>query len=246
MINSRRMQGVWMLLFSLLALVQAAGAETFTEQASQFLTAPTVAGALLTLGIVFWFMSVITLGTGVAEVACFTCFTLLFGGRYLEGQEVWVPLGLFLAGAIFAAIEVFVIPGLGVFGVLSMVSFAGLSVLLMESPQAGLGIFSLSILLSILGGYLVFKFLPRFFVIRKNFVLEPPAPQTPAQKSLNIPLVQPGDVGEALSTLRPVGTVLFGTERVEVLSEGEFLKKGQAVEVVRVEGQKVVVRSCQI
>ena len=246
MTNSQRLPRVWMLLLSLLALVQVAAADTLTERASQFLTAPPVAGALLTFGIVFWFMSVITLGTGVAEVACFTSFALLFGGRYLEGQEVWLPLGLFLAGAIFAAVEVFVIPGLGVFGVLSMLSFAWLSVLLMESPQAGLGIFSLSILLSMLGGYLVFKFLPRFFVIRKTFILEPPVAQTPAQKSLNLPLVQPGDVGEALSTLRPVGTVLFGTERVEVLSEGEFLKKGQTVEVVRVEGQKVVVRSCQV
>jgi membrane-bound serine protease (ClpP class) len=187
------------------------------------------------------------MGTGVAEVLCFLSFGLLFGGRYLTGQDLWIPIALFLAGAVFAMVEVFVIPGLGVFGVLSVMSFAGLSVLLMESPQAGLGIFCLSVLLSMVGGCLVMKFLPKFFITRKLFVLEPPQPKDkPAASVLTGPVVRPGDVGTATCTLRPVGTAQFGIERVEVVSEGEFLQKGDSVEVVRVEDRKVVVRSCQV
>jgi membrane-bound serine protease (ClpP class) len=95
-------------------------------------------------------------------------------------------------------------------------------------------------------GYLLVKFLPRFVVTKKLFVLDPPTSQ---EKARNIPISAPsvvvGDVGQAVSTLRPVGTAIFGTRRVEVISEGEFLKKGETVEVVRVEAQKVVVRSCQ-
>ena len=234
------------LLFILLVLNLAgtAHAQSFSDKAGDFLTAPAVTGVLLTLGILFWFLSVLTMGTGVAELCCFVSFGLLFGGRYLEGQEIWIPIALFLAGAIFAAVEVFVIPGLGVFGVLSLVSFAGLSVLLMDSPQAGLGIFCLSVLLSMVSGYLVMKFLPKFFVTRKMFVLEPPTKDESAVKTqVKLPIVHPGDIGEAATTLRPVGSVLFGTERVEVISEGEFLQKGTRVEVVSVDGQKVVVRS---
>ncbi|HIB65568.1 MAG TPA: hypothetical protein EYO33_10785, partial [Phycisphaerales bacterium] len=88
-----------------------------------------------------------------------------------------------------------------------------------------------------------------FFVTRKLFVLEPPEAGVKVNEAAGLAvshLLQPGDVGEVTNSLRPVGMALFGTDRLEVVSEGEFLKKGARVEVVRVEGQKVVVRSCQV
>ena len=239
----------WILLFflCLVGMVAPASAEGVAEQAGRFLTSHEVVGVLLTLGILFWSLSLLTLGTGVAEVLCFASFGVLFGGRYLMGQEVWVPLALFLAGAVFAAVELFVIPGLGVFGVLYLMSFAGLSVLLMESPKAGIVIFCVSLLLSAVGGLLVMKYLPKFVMTRKLFVLEPPESRsTPSLAEELAPAVRPGDVGEVAANLRPVGAALFGTDRIEVVSDGEFLKKGEKVEVVRVEGQKVVVRSCHL
>ena len=127
-----------------------------------------------------------------------------------------------------------------------MVSFAGLSILIMENPKAGLSIFCLSIILSIASGYALMKFLPKFFVTRKFLVLEPPKSETPKRYEELLPKVKPGDVGQTCSTLRPVGSALFGSEKVEVVSEAEFLKKGESVEVVRVEGQKVVVRACEL
>jgi membrane-bound serine protease (ClpP class) len=241
---SSKIQRLWLFVLYSLLLFVPASAETFGQQAGTFLTSPLIAGILLTLGILFWFMAVVTMGTGVAEVCCFTTFLLLFGGRYLTGDDIWVPLALFAAGAVFALVEVFVIPGMGVFGVLSMISFAGLSVLLMDSPKVGLGIFCLSILLSMVSGFMLMKFLPKFFVTRKFLVLEPPTSENTPKRVPVAPPVSVGDVGEAASTLRPIGTAVFGNQRVEVMSEGEFLKKGQAVEVVRVEAQKVVVKSC--
>ncbi len=238
-----------LLFLIVICLFGQASAGSLGEQAGQFLTTDVVTGILLTLGIVFWFMAVLTMGTGIAEFLCFCSFGLIFGGRYLIGQDLWVPLALFVAGAVFAGVEVFIIPGLGVFGVLSLVSFGGLSVLLMDSPQAGLGIFCLSVLLSIVSGYFLMKFMPKFFVTRKLFVLEPPEAGVKVNEAAGLAvshLLQPGDVGEVTNSLRPVGMALFGTDRLEVVSEGEFLKKGARVEVVRVEGQKVVVRSCQV
>lgn len=243
MISSARMQQFGFCILYLFLSLLPATAETFSHNAGVFLTSPQVTGILLTLGILFLVMSVVTLGTGVAEVCCFLTFSLLFGGRFLTGEDVWVPLAFFAAGVVFALVEVFVIPGFGVFGVLSLVSFAGLSVLLMESPQAGLAIFSMSIVLTVFCGILLMKYLPKFVITRKLFVLEPPVSQSKPVVPV-APPVSVGDRGEAASTLRPVGTALFGGRRVEVISEGEFLKKGQAVEVVRVEAQKVVVKSC--
>lgn len=240
---------IYLVFLSFFGCLATASAQSQTPdgQIAQFLTNPTVTGFLLTTGIIFMFLSVVTMGTGVAEVGCFACFALMFGGRYLEGQEIWIPLALFVAGAVFALVEVFIIPGFGVFGVLSMLSFAWLSVLLMDGPAAGLGIFALSFLLTVVFTFLLVKFMPKSIVTRKFLILEPPKSDSSTLKSkVAVPLVQVGDVGEAATTLRPIGTALFGNQRLEVLSEGEFLKKGAAIEVVRVEGQKVVVRSCQV
>jgi len=52
-----------------------------------------------------------------------------------------------------------------------------------------------------------------------------------------------GDCGVALSALRPSGIALFGKRRVPVMTEGEFVSAGSAVEVVAAKGSKVIVRS---
>lgn len=51
-----------------------------------------------------------------------------------------------------------------------------------------------------------------------------------------------GKQGKALYDLRPVGYVDLSGERVEAVSESEFVKKGDMVEVVRVDAGRLVVR----
>lgn len=49
--------------------------------------------------------------------------------------------------------------------------------------------------------------------------------------------------GVALSQLRPSGTATINGQRVDVVTEGEFIERGTAVKVVAVEGARVVVRA---
>ena len=51
-----------------------------------------------------------------------------------------------------------------------------------------------------------------------------------------------GQRGVAVSKLRPSGTAQFGRERISVVTEGEFIEQGTEVEIVSVEGARVVVR----
>lgn len=53
--------------------------------------------------------------------------------------------------------------------------------------------------------------------------------------------VQVGDVGEALSTLRPVGKAEFGNEVIEVHSLGNYLDAGSKVKVINLKDNKVFV-----
>lgn len=55
--------------------------------------------------------------------------------------------------------------------------------------------------------------------------------------------IGPGSEGEALTVLRPSGTGRFGRRRVSVVTGGEFIDRGSPIRVVRVEGNRVVVRA---
>jgi membrane-bound serine protease (ClpP class) len=52
-----------------------------------------------------------------------------------------------------------------------------------------------------------------------------------------------GQKGVAQTNLRPSGVALIGGKRVDVVTEGGLVERGAAVEVVAVEGMRVVVRA---
>ena len=213
------------------------------QSAGQILTSTPVETLLLVSGGVFLVLSVLTLGSGIAEALCFSSFTLLFIGRYLQGEDPWTPLGLLVLGMICLIAEVFILPGFGVFGIAGLVAIAAMTVMVTGGTTAGLSIFMLTSMLSVLVGFMAVRFLPSNRFTRKHFVLEPPTSDTsvPAAPAGYVPAV--GEHGTAATTLRPGGYASFGAERVDVTSENEFVPKGQAVEVIRIEGFKVVVRS---
>ncbi|OGX83549.1 NfeD family protein [Hymenobacter coccineus] len=53
--------------------------------------------------------------------------------------------------------------------------------------------------------------------------------------------VPAGTVGQTLSALRPAGTVLFGQERREAVTRGEFVEAGRTVRVLGIEQNRIVV-----
>ena len=55
--------------------------------------------------------------------------------------------------------------------------------------------------------------------------------------------VQVGDRGEVVTRLRPSGKVQFGDAIVDCAAQGDFLDKGTEVEIIKIRGNKVVVRS---
>ena len=51
-----------------------------------------------------------------------------------------------------------------------------------------------------------------------------------------------GMEGIALTPLRPAGTGLFDGERIDIVTEGSFIPQGQKIEIVQVNGSRVVVK----
>jgi membrane-bound serine protease (ClpP class) len=52
-----------------------------------------------------------------------------------------------------------------------------------------------------------------------------------------------GKEGEAATDLRPAGTVVVDGKRLDVVTAGELIARGSKVKVVKVEGNRVVVRA---
>ena len=48
--------------------------------------------------------------------------------------------------------------------------------------------------------------------------------------------------GIALTILRPAGTVIINSERIDAVSEGGFIDQNAKVKVIKVEGARIVVR----
>ena len=51
--------------------------------------------------------------------------------------------------------------------------------------------------------------------------------------------------GETLTALRPSGKALIAGQRCDVITEGAFIESGQSIQVVSIEGLRVVVRPVQ-
>jgi membrane-bound serine protease (ClpP class) len=52
-----------------------------------------------------------------------------------------------------------------------------------------------------------------------------------------------GKSGKSITPLRPVGAALINDQRVDVVTLGDFIEAEVEVEVILVEGNRVVVRS---
>ena len=51
-----------------------------------------------------------------------------------------------------------------------------------------------------------------------------------------------GKLGTALSPLRPAGIGLFEGERLDVVSDGDFIDKDVSIEIIRIDGYRLIVR----
>ena len=72
---------------------------------------------LITIGFIAFMTEMSTPGLGVPGFIAAFCFLLFFWIRFFNGTVEWLEISLFVGGAVFVAIELFVLPGFGIFGI---------------------------------------------------------------------------------------------------------------------------------
>jgi len=161
----------------------------------------------------------------------------------------WEELLLIAIGVVLLLLELFVFPGFGVAGVLGIVTLMGgltLSVIgagaTLETIIHALGRVALSLLAAILGSVVLLRLLPhlpyaRSLVLATGLGSGADYASAPARDRTWL-----GKQGTTTGPLRPAGIAQIDGERVDVVAQGEYIEAGIRIEVVSVDGNRIVVR----
>lgn len=220
-----------------------------------FLTGGAFTSLLIIVGLGALFFEVTSPGFGLPGTVAILCFSVLFTGNFLLGQVGSVELILFLIGLVLLLLEVLVIPGFGVAGISGIVLVISSLVLSQQDfivpdfdwQWAMLQRNVLMVLASTVGAFVAFGVAA--YALKRSIGFTRLSLQTTADASLGY-TVQGAEVstqylgkgGIAVTTLRPSGTAEIDGELVTVEADGEFLDRGTAVEVIRIDGNRIVVR----
>lgn len=216
---------------------------SLSEQVMRIVTNPYVAPFLLMIGIAGIVIEVFTIGWGIAGSIGIISLALYFGGNIMAGFTGWEAILLFLLGLILLSVEAFV-PGFGVPGIGGIICLFASIILAAPSWETGI----ISLIFAIVGTIILL--LLSFKILRKRkfwnrLILDTKYKKEdgyiPQAKDLSQYI---GYSGIAYTTLRPAGTVVLedGT-RLDVVTAGEFITKGERIEVIAVEGIRIIVRA---
>ena len=223
--------------------------QTWAETFVRFITNPVVSSLLMTIGMLGLLVEIRTPGFAFPGAVGLLSLALFFWGHWIVQLAGWEELLLVATGMILLGVELFVIPGFGVAGIGGILALtAGLGMTLVGAGATSsvivgaLGRVAISILLALAGGLALFRMLPRL-PFGRQLVLD--AAMGAAQGYTSPPVsdrLQLGRAGIAVSPLRPAGVAEIEGSRVDVVSNGGFIEAGTAIEVMRVDGNRVVVR----
>ncbi|MCM3412574.1 nodulation protein NfeD [Metabacillus litoralis] len=214
--------------------------ESFAEKVARFLTNPVVVPILLSIGSLGLVVELYSPGFGVPGSMGLAALLLFFYGHLVAGLAGMESIILFILGIILIIAEFFVPGGiLGIVGFVSIITslyvasgdFVHMTISLLIS-------FAVSVTASIL---LVKVFGKRMNIFKKLILRD--STNTESGYVSNVSRAElVGAEGVALTTLRPSGTAIFSDERLDVVTEGGYITKGNKVKVVKVEGSRIVVR----
>ncbi|NPD45062.1 nodulation protein NfeD [Lentimicrobium sp. L6] len=249
---------------SLAELLTRAGVENYeiyhqelkaSDKIIRLLVNPMVSGILIMLIVGGLYFELQSPGIGFPLAASIFAAVLYFAPLYLEGLvENWEVI-IFFVGVILLAIELFVVPGFGFFGIsgivlivtslaLAMVDNDGFKFTLPNVTAIinALIVVSFSSLLGLIGSYYLSK---KLFSTQSMFNLALATTQE-REEGFGIDLESYknsiGEIGQAFTVLRPSGKVMVDGQMYDAVSLSNFIEKGDEVEVVGYENAQLMVR----
>ncbi|SOC20837.1 membrane-bound serine protease (ClpP class) [Ureibacillus xyleni] len=213
---------------------------TLAEKVARFITNPIVVTLLLSIASLGLVMELFSPGFGVPGLVGLTSFAAFFFGHTVAGFAGYETILIFAIGFVLLIAELFVPGGIvGIIGgALMIISllFAGESVVHMAYSIL------IALIISVIGMVVLMKFFGKNLHVFNKLILRD-ATTTEEGYVSNVNRIDLlGKIGHTITPLRPAGTVLIENERIDVVSEGSYVDSNKKVEIIQVEGSRIVVR----
>ena len=239
--------------------------ESYLEGLARFFSSSAISSLLLTIGFLGLFVEFRTPGFGIPGIVGILALILFFWGHSIAGLAGWEGLLLFMIGIVLLCIELFMIPGFGLMGIAGILCiFFSLVITLMDYSFTGptgipeiatpfdweklstaIIITTSSMLLGACGALVAPFFFP--YLARTHYgsflFLQESEKRSDGYHSAADGLEElMGKRGVAKTNLRPSGIAAIDGKRIDVVSQGGFVEPNSPIEVIRVEGRRIVVR----
>lgn len=242
----------------------------WSEKLADFLSSPIIRTILMILIALGAYAEFNAPGHFVGGAVALVALVIFLGAPYLTGLADFWEILLVLIGVILLAVEIFIIPGFGVAGIIGLILILiGLiatfvpaepgPVIIPRLPATWLGletgievVFG-GMAISLIGMWILNRYLPRIPGARSLILPVGQSAKAPAFDPASGAfggiletdphgVVRIGDYGKTLTRLRPAGKAMINGRRLDVIAQGEMLDEGKMVEVVEIEGVRIVVR----
>ncbi len=199
---------------------------------------------LLIIGIIGVYIEFKTPGFGIPGIVGVLAFAIYFLGGYVGGLSGLEWAAIFFLGMVLVILEIFVFPGTVILGASgAALMFLGLMMAMVDVypgmpvipslPQLRMPLQGMAIAIfgSLAVGFILSRFLPKT-AIYGELVSHSASGVTSVEAAERIQKSRMGQVGVAVSALRPGGKARFGEEIIDVITQGEMIEAGVAVRVV--------------
>ncbi len=246
--------------YNVLATLMPSGGERLIGLLSSF----AVRGILMTVLFLSLYAAFHTPGTGVPEAIVAALLVVLFGVPWLTGFAQWYEILAVVVGIVLIAMEIFVIPGFGLFGLSGIVllvtglAFSFVGPVAIPGLPAGFGVDwnnlgygLLTVVLGLFSSLLLWAWLSRYLPhmpYARGIILKD-AQMSDEERARQAVWPTVGSEGVAVSDLRPGGTAKFAitdlpgdTANTDVVCDRGFVFAGTPLMVVEANGNRIVVR----
>ncbi len=218
------------------------------------LTSPLAVGLLITAGLLGLIVEMLMPGFGVPGLIGIACLGSFFWAHFLVGLAGWESIAFLLGGIVAVALEIFAFTAVdfGITGLIGLILIGLGFYTAMVGPFAGreqavqaIAIVSGGLIASVVAAIVLLARLPKTRLRLGGIILS----SAITGRSHNAAEPQEGAASEwigrrgvAATDLRPVGTGLFGEDRIDVVCEEGHLTKGTPIVVIRDDVYRKVVR----
>lgn len=224
----------------------------WSERLVRFLTNPVVSSLLMTLGFLGLLFELQSPGWGIPGTVGLVCLALFFGATLFTDLAELTELLIILVGVVLVLIEVFLIPGFGIVGILGGIAIlAGLYMILLPAhpliPDYRAAVRGLAV--GVVGGLIGLFFMGRILTRTKFWqkITMPISERSSEGYSTSIGLEElVGKTGVAVTDLRPSGWATVQEKRIFVVTEGDFISNHDSVKILTVDGNRIVVRKTDL